>query len=133
MGAAQPRAPAPASPALPTVPLFAAPAAVLVSATRGVSVESVRVALPVPQVIDWKCASRSRGPEVRRQLAIHALVVRERFGLRRHPEAGCAGRVVDLSSHGGRRPRYSRAPARDTAWRRTAPAAPHAHARWPAT
>lgn len=83
-----------------SVPLYAAPDVVLVSATASVSVDGVRFPPPVVQLIDWKCTTSAQTSDARRQLAIYAVYAEQRYGLTPHPAAGYVGRVVDLSPRG---------------------------------
>jgi hypothetical protein len=82
------------------VPLYAAPDAVFVSERRSVSVDGVRFAPPVPQLIDWKCVTRRRDRDLVLQLACYVIYARDRLGVAPHPRAGYVGRVVDLSPRG---------------------------------
>jgi hypothetical protein len=84
-----------------TVPLYAAPDLALVSATRSLWIDGVRLEPPVPQVIDYKTSARLHEPTVRAQLATYAFYARERLGIAPHARTGAfVGRVIDLSSAG---------------------------------
>jgi PD-(D/E)XK nuclease superfamily len=83
------------------VPLFAAPDLALVSASRSVWIDGVRLEPPVPQLLDYKTSARLHEPTVRAQLATYAFYARERLGIAPHARTGAyVGRVIDLSPAG---------------------------------